>query len=201
MKMMKSAILLAGIVGASFMNAQDSDMKNMLKVGVNAGVAVPSENASANLGLDVSYQHLVTPGFGLGLATGYNQFFGKTNTINGTEVENNGFGVVPVAALIRVYPKQFGFYAGADLGYGFIVGDEKVTNNAVYNADMPTGGFYLRPEIGYHNKDWNFFVHYTKVLTGDKGEFAGQKFNAGTLGLGVGYNIPLGSGPVTAPAQ
>ncbi|MTE25260.1 hypothetical protein GJQ66_13825, partial [Microbacterium sp. ZXX196] len=77
-------------------------------------------------------------------------------------IKNNDFGVVPVAALVRVYPQKTGFYGGADLGYGFIVGNDKVASN--YTTAMPDGGFYLRPEIGYHNRDWNFFIQYTKVF-------------------------------------
>ena len=63
----------------------------------------------------------------LGIATGYNHFFGKDND----GIENNDFGVVPVAGLIRVYPKQTGFYFGTDLGYAFITGDENVATNAL----------------------------------------------------------------------
>ena len=70
-------------------------------------------NTSANLGVDLSYQNLITPGFGLGIATGYNHYFGKNATINNVKVDNNDFGVIPVAALFRVYPKQTGFYFGA----------------------------------------------------------------------------------------
>lgn len=192
MKSLKQVILAIGVLAGGMTFAQNSDMNNMLKVGVNGGVSTGG-NTSANVGLDVSYQNLVTPGFGLGIATGYNHFFGKSATINNVKVDNNDFGVVPVAALFRIYPKQYGFYLGADLGYGFIVGDDNVTDNAVYNAARPDGGFYLKPEIGYHNRDWNFFAHYTKVFTGDKGKVADQKFNAGSVGVGVSYNIPLGN--------
>ncbi|WP_300675643.1 hypothetical protein [Soonwooa sp.] len=192
MKSLKQAILAIGVLAGGMTYAQSSDMNNMLKVGVNGGISTGG-NTSANAGLDVSYQNLITPGFGLGIATGYNHFFGKSATFNDVKVNNKDFGVVPVAALIRVYPKQFGFYLGADLGYGFIVGNDNVTDNDAYNAKRPDGGFYLKPEIGYHNKDWNFFAHYTKVFTGDKGQVADQKFNAGSVGVGVAYNIPLGN--------
>lgn len=186
MNSMKKTILALGVMTAGLVSAQSADMRNMIKVGANVGLAVPAENASANLGLDVAYQNLVTPGFGLGIATGYSHFFGKENNGN----NNNDFGVVPVAALIRVYPKQTGFYLGTDLGYGFIVGDEKVASNS--NVDRPDGGFYIKPEIGYHNRDWNFALQYQKTFTGDKGEIGSQKYNAGSIGVGVGYNIPLG---------
>lgn len=195
MKTIKKTILGLGILTAGVISAQDSEaakfdnisMRNMLKVGANVGLAVPSENASAAVGLDVAYQHLVTPGFGLGVATGYTHYFGKDN--NG--YNNNDFGVVPVAALLRVYPKDTGFYFGTDLGYGFIVGDEKVASNAG-SANRPDGGFYIKPEIGYHNNDWNFALQYQKVFTGNEGEMSGQNYNAGALGVGVSYNIPLG---------
>ncbi len=186
MKSIKKSVLAIGLVTAGLLSAQSADMRNMLKVGVNGGFAVPAENAGGALGLDVSYQNLVTPGFGLGIATGYTHFFGRDNG----NINNNDFGVVPVAALIRVYPKQTGFYLGTDLGYGFIVGDDKVASN--YTVQRPDGGFYIKPEIGYHNRDWNFALQYQKTFTGDKGEIGSQKYSAGALGVGVGYNIPLG---------
>ena len=186
MKSIKKTILALGLMTVSLVSAQDSDMRNMLKVGVNGGFAVPAENASANIGVDLSYQNLITPGFGLGIATGYSHFFGKDN--NG--IKNNDFGVVPVAALIRIYPKQMGFYLGTDIGYGFIVGDKNVASNST--VERPDGGLYIKPEIGYHNKDWNFAVQYQKTFTGDKGEILNQKYSAGAIGVGVGYNIPLG---------
>ena len=191
MNLIKKSILGLGLLSVGLVSAQDAEMRNMLKVGINGGFAVPAENASASLGLDLSYQNLVTPGFGLGIATGYSHFFGRENTVNGINVDNNDFGVIPVAALIRVYPKQMGFYLGTDIGYGFIVGDDQVAAN-VGSPARPDGGFYIKPEIGYHNKDWNFAVQYQKTFTGDKGEIGTQKYNAGSLGVGVGYNIPLG---------
>lgn len=189
MKTLKQLVLGLGILAGGLVSAQSADMTNMFKVGLNTGISTGG-NTAANLGVDLSYQNLITPGFGLGIATGYNHYFGKNRTINGVDVDNNDFGVIPVAALFRFYPQQTGFYFGTDLGYGFIVGDDKVASNV--NVDRPDGGFYIRPEIGYHNRDWNFFVQYNKTFTGDKGQIAGQKYNAGAIGVGFAYNIPLG---------
>jgi hypothetical protein len=175
-----------GLLTASLTNAQDADMKNMLKFGGNAGIAVPSTNSSANLGVDLAYQHLVVPGFGLGIATGYNHFFGKEKD----GLQNNDFGVVPVAALLRVYPQETGFYFGTDVGYGFITGDKKVASNAA--VERPDGGLYLKPEIGWHNRHWNVALQYNKLFTGDKGTIGSQKHNISSIGLGVSYNLPLG---------
>jgi hypothetical protein len=124
MKMFKQAILFAGILTAGALSAQSAQMNNMIKVGANVGLAVPSDNTSMAVGVDVAYQNLITPGFGLGIATGYTHYFGKEN--NG--YNNNDVGVVPVGALIRIYPKQTGFYFGTDLGYGFLVGDDFISN-------------------------------------------------------------------------
>lgn len=129
---------------------------------------------------------MVTPGFGLGIATGYTHYFAREN--NG--LSNNDFGVVPLAGLIRIYPKKTGLYFGTDLGYGFITGDAKVASNSA--VARPDGGLYIKPEIGYHNNDWNIALQYQKVFTGTDGEIGNQKYNAGSLGLGVSYNIPLG---------
>lgn len=186
MKMFKQALLGAGILTAGLVSAQSSQMNNMLKIGATAGIAVPSDNLSAAIGVDVAYQNLITPGFGLGIATGYTHYFEKDN--NG--YDNNSVGVVPVAALVRIYPKQTGFYFGTDLGYGFLVGNDKVAANTT--ADRPTGGFYIKPEVGYHNKEWNFFLQYQKVFTGSTGDLAGQDYNVGSIGAGFSYNIPLG---------
>ncbi|WP_234111605.1 MULTISPECIES: hypothetical protein [Chryseobacterium] len=191
MNSMKKTILATALISAGLLSAQNADMTNMLKIGANVGLAVPAENASANLGFDLSYQNLVTPGFGLGIATGYSHFFGRDNSVDGVTIKNNDFGVVPLAALIRIYPKQYGFYFGTDLGYGFIVGDKKVASN-LGSPDRPDGGFYIKPEIGYHNQDWNFALQYQKTFTGSTGEIGSQKYSAGALGVGIGYNIPLG---------
>ena len=190
MKTIKKTILLLGLATAGVVSAQSAEMRNMIKVGANAGVALPAENASAAAGVDLAYQSLATQGFGFGVATGYTHFFGRENTVNGVKYDNNDFGVVPVAALIRVYPKQTGFYLGTDLGYGFITGDKQVATNSA--VERPDGGLYIKPEIGYHNRDWNFALQYQKVFTGDKGQIGDQKYGAGALGAGISYNIPLG---------
>lgn len=188
MKKISIMLAFAAIGFATTAHAQSADMKNMLKVGISGGAAVPSENFSGAFGADVSYQYMVQPGFGLGLATGYTHYFAKENK----DYKNNAAGLVPVAAMLRVYPKQTGFYFGTDLGYGFITGEDKVASN-VGSVARPTGGFYVKPEIGFHNKDWNFSIQYQKVFTGDEGKMLNQNYNMGSIGAGVSYNIPLGN--------
>ncbi len=190
------AILIGAALLFTTAAVHAQSMKNMIKIGALAGASVPSNNSAAAAGLDVAYQNLVTPHFGLGVATGYQHHFGKENDVNGTKLDNNSFGVVPVAALVRYYPKAEGIYIGTDLGYGVITGDERVATNST--VARPDGGFYLKPEVGYHNRNWNIFAHYSKVFTGDKGTInvgnASQKYNTGIIGVGLAYNIGLGAG-------
>ena len=186
MKTIQKTILGIILFSAFTSNAQDTSYQNMVKIGLNGGASLPMENAAASVGVDLGFQHLVTPGFGVGIMTGYNQYFGREND----GIENNDFGVIPVAALLRFYPKQQGFYIGADVGYGFITGKEDVASNS--SVDRPDGGFYFKPEIGYHNIDWNFAIQYNKVFTGEEGKILSQDYNAGSLGIGISYNLPLG---------
>lgn len=210
----KQIAIVMGLMVVGMTSAQSSRMNHMLKVGADGGFAV-GKVAKISAGANVSYQYLIRPGLGIGLASGYTHFFGKSNEFKNEiltyKIENNDFGIVPIAALLRVYPKKMGFYAGADLGYAFITGNGKVLKNEriethlVYsiisslNENRPKGGVYLRPEIGWHNRDWNVYVHYTAVLTGDKGDIKNsynkenlQNYTIGSIGLGVAYNIPLG---------
>lgn len=193
--------LLSGAVLAAFLflmkdaNAQTGGLyKNTLKVGVSGGVAVPGNNVGGTVGLDLNYQYLVTNHFGVGVASGYQHYFAKENKLGTTTIDNNNAGVVPVAALLRYYPKASGIYAGADLGYGFVVGEDRVASNV--NVNRPDGGFYIRPQVGYHNRNWNFFVHYSKLFTGSEHNIhlnnEVQKYNLGNIGVGVQYNIGLG---------
>ena len=186
MNQIKKTILALMILSGIMVNAQDAAYTNMIKIGANVGISLPAENASSNIGLDIGYQHMVTPGFALGIVTGYNQFFGRDND----GLKNNDFAVVPVAALFRYYPQTSGFYLGADLGYGFITGDKYVASNS--SAERPSGGLYFKPEVGYHNINWNFALQYTKVFTGTEGNIGSQDYSVGALGLGIGYNLPLG---------
>ncbi len=189
MKTLRKTILSLGLLLSGWGFAQTS-MLNSLKVGLNIGAVLPVENANISAGLDMAYQNLVTPHFGLGIATGYSHYFGKNRSLIGGSIHNNDVGLVPAAMLLRYYPARTGFYFGADLGYGFLVGDDRVSSN--FTVERPDGGFYIKPELGYHNRNWNFFLHYQKVFTGSKGEIGDQKYNIGSLGLGFSYNIALG---------
>lgn len=169
---MKRIIILLTVVLASgrlfAQEATEITKKNSwLKVGISAGVPV-GEIAPVSgfmLGGEIKGQLMTTPHWGIGLTSGYNHFFPKDGF--------DHFGTVPLGAFARYYPKSSGFFVGTDLGYSLVTGP--VPND---------GGFYVKPQLGYHNYDWNFFAFYNGVFrNGDNGG------NIQAVGIGTTYNI------------
>lgn len=168
---MKKLILLCALVLTAATYAQDVDIDNVnsknswLKIGLNTGVPIgdADDTSSFALGLDLKGQLLVTPNFGIGVATGYTHFLGKD------DVED--FGIVPVAGFARYYFEKTGLFIGTDVGYGFLM-----------NVDNNEGGLYVNPQIGYHNEDWNFFAYYQNT-------FAENDFDIQVIGIGATYNL------------
>ncbi|WP_027125220.1 hypothetical protein [Gelidibacter mesophilus] len=176
---MKKIVLLLTlcIVGTTFAQNHEVNVtskNSWLKVGVNAGLPVGDmDDASTfSLGLDLKAQYLVTPNFGIGLATGYSHMFGKSDVdhIIGNHVVDD-FGIIPAAAFARYYFKPKGLFVGVDFGYGFLT-----------NVDDNDGGLYVNPQIGYHNRDWNFFAYYQNT-------FADNDVDIQVLGIGATYNL------------
>lgn len=169
---MKKIILVAAIMcSTAVVFAQETteitSKNSWLKAGLSAGVPVGdvADFSSFVLGLDLKGQLMSTPHLGIGLTTGYNHFFAKDNF--------ESFGTVPLGAFIRVYPKAQGFFAGTDLGYSFIT-----------NVDNADGGFYVKPQIGYHNYSWNIFGYYNGIFRSDN-----SGGNIQHVGIGATYNI------------
>lgn len=168
---MKKVILLVALLVAGTTFAQDVDIDHVnsdnswLKLGLNTGLPVGDADdfSSLTLGLDLKGQILVTPNFGVGVATGYTHFFAKD--------EGEDFGIVPVAGFARYYFKPKGVFAGVDFGYGFLT-----------NIDNNSGGLYVNPQLGYHNEDWNFFAFYQNT-------FAENDVDIQVVGIGATYNL------------
>lgn len=162
-----SVLLIAGQLSAQTNTTTNITPRNSwLKAGITAGVPVGdlADYSSFVLGADLKGQVMETRNFGFGITTGYNHYFGKDKF--------DDFGSIPLGIFGRYYPQSNGFFAGTDLGYSFIT--EKGA----------TGGLYVKPQIGYHNYDWNFFGYYNHVFRGN--EDGGSLGNAG---IGATYNI------------
>lgn len=157
-------------MGTAAIHAQNTDIditpnNSWLKAGLTAGIPVgdASDISSFSAGVDLRGQYLFNPNFAIGIASGYNHFFGKD------DVED--FGVVPVAGFARYYFTPNGLFIGSDIGYGFLT-----------NVDNNDGGLYVNPQIGYHNRDWNIYAFYQNT-------FAENDVDLQNVGVGVTYNI------------
>lgn len=166
---MKRLFLVAVLLGFNSVFAQDdteiTSDNSWLKAGLITGVPVgdASDVSSYSLGADLRGQYLINPNIGIGIASGYNHFFGKDGV--------DDFGVIPAAGFFRYYFTPNGLFLGTDVGYGFLT-----------NVDDNDGGLYVNPQIGYHNKDWNFYAYYQNT-------FAEDDVDVQNVGVGVTYNI------------
>jgi len=162
-----TAAILFVAVKVKAQSTEITPRNSWLKLGANLGVPVGnvSNYSSFTAGLELKGQVLETDNFGFGLTTGYNHYFGK----NGY----SGFGSVPLGVFFRVYPQSKGFFLGTDLGYSFITG-----------IDGAKGGFYVKPQLGYHNYDWNVFAYYNDIVRSME-----NGGSIGSVGIGATYNI------------
>jgi hypothetical protein len=139
------------------------------KVGINMGVPLPPTNSSFVLGLDVSLQFLETKASGIGIKSGYSNYFSSDQNLN-------DLGEIPLAIMYRFYPTSTGFFTGFDMGYSFII-----------NSPNTKGGFMGRPHAGYHGHNWNIFAYYNIILIQED-----NQENIQSLGASVTRNIRLG---------
>ncbi|MBN3520689.1 hypothetical protein JYB62_11835 [Algoriphagus lutimaris] len=169
-------LLIAGLtVHAQQVRELDkiNEDNSWLKVGVNLGVPVGDVGnySSFTLGLDVAAQFMRTDNYGLGIASGYTKYFEKSNAENYDGL-NDGFGAIPVGIMFRYYPQPEGFFLGTDVGYTFLT-----------SVNSAEGGAYIRPQLGYHNYDWNIFGYYNQVFRAD------PSIDVQSIGVAVTYNI------------
>ncbi|WP_417855101.1 hypothetical protein [Xanthomarina gelatinilytica] len=170
---MKKLFLVAFLLGFAPTFAQETDIEDVeltpdnswLKLGLTAGVPIGDANDASSFafGADLRGQYLFNPNIAIGLASGYTHYFGKDNI--------DDFGVIPAAGFFRYYFTPDGLFLGVDVGYGFLA-----------NIDNNDGGLYVNPQIGYHNRDWNFYGYYQNT-------FAENELDIQNVGVGVTYNI------------
>lgn len=171
-KLMTAALVLfasAQTFAQSTTTEEVTSKNSWLKAGLEASVPVgkTSDGSSFAAGLVLSGQWMATKNFGIGLTSGYTHFFAKNN--------GEDAGLIPAGLLLRYYPQSKGFFAGTDVGYSFLT-----------NTPGQTGGFYVKPQVGYHNYNWNFYGFYNQVFLNDG-------FNdVQNVGIAATYNIRFG---------
>lgn len=146
--------------------AEINRRNSWLKVGLKAGIPLgdASDWANFSAGVNLSGQFMTTRHWGLGVTTGYNHFFAKAPF--------SDFGVIPANLMVRYYPYESGFFAGLDGGYSFFT-----------NISGETGGFNVKPQVGYHNYNWNFYAYYNHIFG------SGAMIDLQTVGIAASYNI------------
>jgi hypothetical protein len=149
-----------------------SQQNSWLKLGLNLGVPVGdlSDYSKLAFGVEAAAQFMRTDNYGLGITTGYTKYYNKDNaSLDGSE---KGFGAIPLGLMFRYYPQPTGFFAGTDVGYTFFT-----------DFNQNEGGAYIRPQLGYHNYDWNVFAFYNQVFRAD------PSIDVQTIGLAVTHNL------------
>ncbi len=167
-KKMKQFLLAISWISCHLVLAQDlviTPDNSWLKAGIHVGVPISdtADLSSMAAGVDFRGQYLVNPNFAIGVASGYSHFFGKDTV--------DDFGLIPLAGFVRYYFKVEGLFLGTDFGYGFLT-----------NTPSNSGGLYLNPQIGYHNRKWNVYGFYQHTFTQ-------QNLDLRVVGLGTTYNI------------
>ncbi|MEB2774841.1 hypothetical protein SYJ56_05955 [Algoriphagus sp. D3-2-R+10] len=172
-KLLLSLTLMTAVFATYAQTTRDiediNEENSWLKLGLNLGVPVGEigDYSSFAFGVEAAAQFMRTDNFGLGLVTGYTKYF-KDSEVAGAQ----DFGAIPLGLMLRYYPEPTGFFVGTDLGYTFLTGDS-----------ASDGGFYIRPQVGYHNYEWNIFAFYNQVITSEP--FADVQ----TIGVAATYNI------------
>jgi len=138
-KIMKKVLLVAVLALFGFsVSAQEG-----FKVGAHVGLPIGdvSDFSSFTVGLDVAYMFETSDSFDVGIASGFVNGFGKSETVSSggftVEFDAPDFQYIPLAVAGRFKASEE-FSIGADLGY------------AVGISEGNDGGFYYRPLVGYN---------------------------------------------------
>ncbi|MRJ07586.1 hypothetical protein EDL98_03850 [Ornithobacterium rhinotracheale] len=172
---MKKIFLLAIVAIAGIVNAQVGHFK------VGANVALPmgllSDAYTFSVGTDVAYTFNVAPNLDLGVATGYQHYFGKkieeVKYLGGSKStyteETKSIGIIPLAGQVK-YSVSPEIFLGVDLGAAFLTGSGESTTV-----------FYYQPKIGYQMLQHEIALGYRGLSRDSQ--------NLGAISLGYAYNF------------
>ncbi|MEX2349341.1 MAG: hypothetical protein WD554_00525 [Flavobacteriaceae bacterium] len=179
---MKKLLIIAALAVFGFTQTQAQEAG--FKLGVNAAMPIGDAGDVSSFGaaLDLGYLFDVADSFQVGPVSGYQHFFGKTETVGGTEFEYDDWQFVPIAGTARFFASEQ-FFFGADLGY------------AVGLNDGNDGGIYYRPRVGYILDSFAIVLSYagvgmadrTENIGGFEVEVEGGTFSSVQLGVEFGF--------------
>jgi len=128
-------MLLAAVAvfGLSNVNAQS------FNAGISAALPIGDAGDGYTFGvnLDLNYLWEVSDDFNVGVASGYQHYFGESVEILGVSFDNDDAGFLPIAGAARFMVSD-DFTLGADLGYAVGI-----------SPDGNDGGFYYAPKVQY----------------------------------------------------
>jgi len=156
------------------MNAQDGNFKG----GVHIGIPVGDWDMFSSFvaGVDISYTFNSGEDFEYGMASGFTNFFGKTEKIimlggPHIEIEYVDSNYIPVAATAQ-YALSEDFFLGLDLGYAFITSG--------LNGD--SGGLYYNPKVAWiASQKFDILLAYRTMKIGS--------INISALTLGASFKF------------
>lgn len=159
---MKKLMLLGAFALFGAMNAQTG-----FKLGANVGLPLgdAGDVYSFTVGVDASYLWPVAENLNVGVATGFNTYFPKSEW---KDFGAKNVNLIPIAASGQ-YMFTPEFSLGVDLGYGFAFSDG--------NSD---GGFYYAPKAAYHFGTSEVNLSYRGVSNDG---------STGSINLGYAYSF------------
>ena len=159
---MKKLIFLGAFALFAAMNAQTG-----FKLGANVGLPVGDANVvnSFTIGVDASYLWPVATDFNLGIASGFQTYFPKSEWKD-IGAENLNFIPIAASGQYRFTPE---FSLSVDLGYALVLNE---------GAD---GGFYYAPKAAYHFGPSEVNLSYRGISQDGS--------NGGSINLGYAYSF------------
>jgi hypothetical protein len=154
--LMLSALMLVGassfaqdITGSPVQEVNDFKQVFRLGFGVSAGLPTSDDFDAYTfaLGGDVRLQYDLTRRGSVTLTTGYQHFFGDSETINGVDYDVEDLGFIPVKAGFKYFVWEDRFYVLGEAGIGFSVTHDETS-------------FLYSPGIGYATDKIDFSLRY-----------------------------------------
>jgi hypothetical protein len=175
-----AALLAVAIFSGTSLKAQTTT-ESPWRLGIGVEYGQPTGNLrhifEGEYGGNIRLQYMASPGLGIMLTSGYDNFFGgnKMNTAttfgNTTyATDEHNLGIVPVKVGVKGFFAK-GMYVSAEGGVGFETG---------YNEDKK---LILSPGLGWADTSWDIGLRYEN--------FSGQNNNYGLVGLRVAYGFGL----------
>jgi hypothetical protein len=155
MKKIFFVVMLAGIITATHLKAQENLFSIQYSIGFATGDLKDFNNSASFRGMSFEYRYMMQPNMGVGLETGYNLFYDRLDYATYTQGTQSLSGIqyrythaVPVLAALDYYLKpdtQFNPFVGLGLGTLYTSRD---LDMGMFTMESDVWQFALRPQIG-----------------------------------------------------